>query len=530
MLADARDIPTGDVIDTDLCIIGAGPAGITMAREFARRGIRVCVLESGGKDLESEMLDMTKGESVGRPYFPLFESRARAFGGSTRFWPVEDQFRVRPLDPIDFEAREGIPNSGWPFNREHLDPFYDRAYEVCAVTRPDFDIEMWETPDQPKLPLGDASLYTTLFRFSDQLDVFPEYLGELEEASNLTVFFHANAVELVPDHSGNRIDFVEVAGLWTSAFRVRARVFVLATGGIENARLLLASRSRHRAGLGNENDLVGRYFMEHLRAQSGVLIPRSPDLTHRLGLYSRHLVNGSQIVGVLVPNADLLEEERLLNAAIYLRDADQLTTSEAFRSLAVVANSFRRRTRPDEGSLRSHLATVARHPLEAAKVLWSRVGPGRQNRKVIQLTLQAEQAPNPSSRVTLSADKDPLGFPLARLDWQLTDLDHQSIQKTQLALDKAVRKAGIGRVQQIFGSEASPVAIRGHWHHMGTTRMHTNPHKGVVDPNCRVHSVANLYLAGSSVFPTGGYANPTLTIVALSLRLADHLKTQMGVS
>jgi choline dehydrogenase-like flavoprotein len=128
--------------------------------------------------------------------------------------------------------------------------------------------------------------------------------------------------------------------------------------------------------------------------------------------------------------------------------------------------------------------------------------------------------------VTLSDDLDPLGYPLARLSWQLTDLDYESVRRTQSAIDKAARNAGVGRMEQMLGTEEPPVAIRGHWHHMGTTRMHSDPRRGVVDPNCRVHTITNLYVAGSSVFPTGGYANPTVTIVALALRLADHLKTK----
>ena len=526
MLADAAHVPTGEVIETDLCIIGAGPAGITLARELAGHDIRVCVLESGDHDLKPEMLALTKGESIGRPYFPLFETRARAFGGSTRLWPEEDQFRIRPLDPIDFETREGIPHSGWPFSREHLDPFYDRAYDICAVSDPDFEIEKWETDRTPRLPLVNDDVYTTLFLFSDKTDVFPDYMGALRQANNVSLLLHANVVELVPDSSGTSIGHVEVAGLWTSAFTVKARAFVLAAGGIENARLLLASRRHHEAGLGNENDLVGRYFMEHLRIQSGLLMPRSTDIVDRAGLYSRHLVNGSKIVGVLVLSPDVLRRQGLLNSAVYLREATEVTTSETFRSMATIADSLRRQRRPDDGSLGSHLSTVARHPVQAARILASRIGLDREQRRLIQLTIQSEQAPNPSSRVTLSDDLDPLGYPLARLSWQLTDLDYESVRRTQSAIDKAARNAGVGRMEQMLGTEEPPVAIRGHWHHMGTTRMHSDPRRGVVDPNCRVHTITNLYVAGSSVFPTGGYANPTVTIVALALRLADHLKTK----
>ena len=336
-------------------------------------------------------------------------------------------------------------------------------------------------------------------------------------------------MELVADESGKHIDHVEVAGLWTSAFTVRARNFVLATGGIENARLLLVSRRHNHAGLGNQRDLVGRYFMEHPHIRSGVLIPDVDDLVDRIGLYSRHRGNGSQIIGMLTLSPQTLRKEGILNTAVSLSPSDEVRVSDTFRSMAIVVGALKKRRRPSDGLLRAHLSNVVSRPVQSVRTVATQTGRAARNRRVMQLTIHAEQSPNPSSRVSLSAELDPLGFPRARLDWQLNDLDYESVRRTQEIIDEAVQQSGIGRVEKKLGTERPPAAIRGQWHHIGTTRMHADPLQGVVDPDCRVHSLANLYVAGSSVFPTGGYANPTTTIVAMALRLADHLKATMGV-
>jgi choline dehydrogenase-like flavoprotein len=130
--------------------------------------------------------------------------------------------------------------------------------------------------------------------------------------------------------------------------------------------------------------------------------------------------------------------------------------------------------------------------------------------------------------VTLGTRRDRFGLPVARVDWRPAPSDRASIRASQKAVDTALRAAGLGHVEFMLGDEHPPMLLEGNFHHLGTTRMHTDPARGVVDADCRVHGVRNLYVAGSSVFPTYGCSNPTLTVVALALRLADHLKKQLA--
>lgn len=529
MLRDARSVSIEDVIDTDVCIIGGGPAGITLARELDATGRDVLVLESGAIEFDKEFMTLADGESVGRAYYPLFESRARAFGGSSHLWPEEAGLRSRPMDPIDFVERPEIPYSGWPISYEDLIPFYDLAHGVCGLGEPEYRLDHWERPDRQRLRLEGTGLHTQMFRFGRSINVFRDYLHELNASTNVVVMHHANVVEIVPSENGTEIENLAVAGLWNTAFTVRARHYVLAAGGIENARLLLASNSVRSAGIGNEHDLVGRFFMEHLHVQSGLLIPKDEDLADRIGLYARHRIDGWMGIGVLAADRSVLQREGILNNAVYIRPASEHATSGVLRSLAILASAAKSRGTESGERIGSHLNNVVRNPRETARVLRHKVFGSSSEKTLIQMVVQGEQAPNPESRITLSDKLDPLGFPRAQLDWRLTDLDHRSVRRIQELVDQAVRRAGIGRVERLYGEEYPPAKISGHWHHMGTTRMHDDPLCGVVDRHCRVHGISNLFVAGSSVFPTGGFVNPTLTIVALTLRLADHLKRVVAV-
>jgi choline dehydrogenase-like flavoprotein len=235
-------------------------------------------------------------------------------------------------------------------------------------------------------------------------------------------------------------------------------------------------------------------------------------------------VDGHQIVGVLAISEETMKAEGLLNVATYLRPTTREALTDTHRSMAVVADAVRSgfgKTSPD---MPRHVRNILAHPLQAAALAVRRsIGRGDEER-YLQLSFQTEQSPNPASRVVLGSDRDRLGRPVARLEWRLSDLDKDSIRRSQEIVDQALRAAPIGRVVRFLGEEDPPAPVSGFWHHIGTTRMHSDPRKGVVDADCRIHSISNAYVAGSSVFPTGGFANPTLTIVALTLRLADHLK------
>jgi choline dehydrogenase-like flavoprotein len=528
VLSDARELASDQQVEVDVCIIGAGPAGITVARELIGNGARVWLLESGGRDVEGGAQRLNRGQSVGYPIHRPHLSRVRAFGGTTRHWftPGDESWAARPLDPIDFEARPGIPFSGWPFDRAHLDPYYAQAQGLCRLGPYDYDPGRWADQQRtPPLPLLPGAVETTLFQHGTA--DFDHYYQELVRAPNVMLVLHASVVELATGEDPGRVDRVELRREDGSRCFVRARWVVLAAGGIENPRLLLLSRRDHPNGLGNDRDLVGRFFAERMSARTGYIVPASPELIGRAGLYPIH----EPAPGVLVQGAlrvrDAAQRERqLLNCAFFLPPRNLSMTTEAVRSVATLVKARDRRPLP--AGIVGHLRNLATGLGDLGAFARDRLRQPDDAHGVLALRAQGEQAPNPDSRVTLGTRRDRFGLPVARLEWRPTASDRASIRASQEVIDEALRAAGLGHVELMLGDEHPPALLEGNFHHLGATRMHNDPAKGVVDADCRVHGLRNLYVAGSSVFPTYGCSNPTLTVVALALRLADHLKKQLA--
>jgi len=477
---DARDVADGTEITADLCIVGAGAAGITIARELASSARRIVLLESGFMDPDTATQALYDGASHGIPYFPLGDARTRTrqFGGSTNLWNGE----CRPLAACDFETRSWVPDSGWPFDVGQLRPYYERAQAVCGLG------PFAYTVDDASF---DDTIEPTVIQYSAPTRFGPAAYDAFAAAPDTSVVLGANAVELVLTDSGRAVQRIAIATLAGIRVSVRAEAFVLAAGGIENARLLLASDRVARGGIGNAHDLVGRCFMEHLYVDDGARIALHPDVGVRYAAERR--IDG-----------------RVLRLVLTLSGATQ--QSERLPGVTFVVGATH--TFPPRGP-----GTVRTALRRAATALRSEV--------VLPVKHVQEQVPNRDSRVVLSTERDRLGSRRAALDWRVSAIDKQAAARAYPILDRALRTAGVGRVVDTSLDDGPdwPARLRGARHHMGTTRMHANPARGVVDADCRVHGVANLFVAGSSVFPTSGSANPTLTIVALALRLADHLKT-----
>ena len=528
MLSDARELAADQQVEVDVCIVGAGPAGISIARELIGNGAQVCLLESGGRDVERRAQQLNRGQSVGYPIHRLHQSRVRAFGGTSRRWfqPGDESWAARPLDPIDFEVRPGIRYSGWPFDRAHLDPYYRQAQEVCQLGPFDYGPGRWADQERMSpLPLLPGAIETTVFQ-QGTAD-FGGYFQELVRAPNVTLLLHASVVDLATDSDPDWVDRVELRRDDGSRCFVRARLVVLAAGGIENPRLLLLSRRIHRNGLGNDRDLVGRFFAERMSARSGYVVASSPELIGRAGFYSVHeTAHGVRVQGALRVRDAVQRERQLLNCAFFLLVRNRAMMAEAVRSVATLAKA--RRRRPLTGEMAGHLRNVVTGLGDLGVFARDRLHTFDDSRGVLVLRVQGEQAPNPDSRVMLGTRRDRFGQPVARIDWRPAPSDRASIRASQETIDEALRTAGIGRVEFMLGDEHPPTLLEGNFHHLGTTRMHADPAMGVVDADCRVHGVRNLYLAGSSVFPTYGCSNPTLTVVALALRLADHIKKQLA--
>lgn len=560
MFADARGVETGAVLEADLCIIGAGAAGITLAREFIGRSTRVLLLESGGFDYEADSQALYQGRpNGGIDYFPLETARLRQFGGTTNHWGA----LCRPFDEVDFQHRDWVPFSGWPISKADLDPFYERARVVVNLPSPLRDAEEWVQRDSlPPLNLGRLFETRVAQDVPSSLKNFGVvYRDEIDRAPNVTAYLHANAVEVQTDDGGAIATAVRVSTLTGKHFSVTAKQFVLALGGLETPRLLLASDNQERAGVGNRNDLVGRFFLEHPRFIAGMIVPSDPNLS--VGFYQNHRVGDAITIGYLALTRKTQHAERLVDVQVRIEPTYVARFEEALNSADVdSARALLGRTEADE--LGGHIGNVVRDlmswrsfmiagaplpvpypelvgelmrstPVERQSLIPGLLGDvagaayselyGRTPLGGLALSTRFEPAPNPDSRALLIVERDALGMRRIQLDWRLSDMDKHSVRRTLEILADEVGRTGLGRLKIMFEEQDPwPGDLAGGWHLMGTTRMSDSERRGVVDRNCRVHGMSNLYVAGSSVFPTAGSGTPTLTLVALALRLARHLR------
>ena len=509
MFVDARRLAAESTIETGICIIGAGAAGITLAHEIAGHRLDACVVESGALDLEAATQSLYEAESVGLPYFPLDANRQRSFGGTTALWAGW----CRPLDDLDLESRPWVPLSGWPISSRELLPYYRRAHLLCDLPPCEYRPADWELPPGT-LPLPGEHIITKIFRLSPPTRFGQKYREALSQADSVQVLLHANAMALDANDTATAVMRLRVGCLSGNRFSVRARHYVLAAGGIENARLLLLSDGVQPSGLGNERDNVGRYFMEHMHFPAATLA-LSSEHGRAVAAYARG-TEGARPRLALAPAVQA--QEQLLNHSVMLTPVhpyDRLVAALA-RRIARRAHPLRDRLPPafDPG-IAPGLGVLGSFTSRRAARRW-------------RLHLTMEQAPNRESRVTLTSQRDALEMPRGRLAWRTTPLDQRTAEMAPQLVGAAFARAGIGQLllDSVADSNRWPPpplqGLRGH--HMGTTRMSPDARHGVVDSQCRVHGIANLFIAGSSVFPTAGAGAPTLTIVALALRLADHLR------
>ncbi|HKW11399.1 MAG TPA: GMC family oxidoreductase [Gemmatimonadaceae bacterium] len=513
MHTDARTLANGTVLEGDLCIVGAGASGITIAREFAKTPLKVLLLEGGGFELEQQIQDLYRGEIIGHSYFPLQGAALHFFGGTTNHWAGF----CSPYDEIDFEKRDWVPHSGWPIRRQDLDPFYARAQKILELGPYKYEPDDWKKGDENRVPLlGDSRDFNTkMWQFSPPTRFGTKYRNEIVGSPNIHLYTYANVVEVEANEGLTAVRSVRVRGFDGKELRAQAKRFVLCCHSIQNARLLLASNRQARTGLGNGNDLVGRYFMEHFEMPTAELVLARPATT-RTGLYAMAGLGGRPR-GELAITPAAQKEHRVLHGTASLAPGnygDPVKSTFEFLDTATMNAMRAWQTGGRKGP----------PPFVEAAAPPTASGPPR----FYHLTTRQEQAPNPDSRVTLSGEKDALGMARARLDWQFTDLDKRSMRTFYELLGREMGRTGTGRVQikdwLLSDDKTWPSFVSGGFHHMGTTRMSDDPKQGVVDANCQVHGLANLHIGGAAVYPTAGAVNPTLTLVALSLRLADRLK------
>lgn len=525
MLIDSFELPTNQEIDATVCIVGAGAAGITLARVLGAAGLDVCLLESGGLEPEETVQDLHKGRNVGLPYFDLDACRLRYFGGTTNHW-AGYCWRFRPED---FTVRDWLPHSGWPIDHNDVYRFDEQVHEILDIAPFDFSTSHWlETFGRPDFLIQEPDIGTEIVRFSPPTRFGPKYQAELTRSDRIKLYLNANVIEIETDATTQSVTRLAAQCLDGKRFSVRARAYILAAGGIENPRLLLASNRQAAAGLANGHDQVGRYFMDHPNLWSAAEIALSrenPDgglYFTRFDAKDRYLTRARLSLPV-----ETLERDGLLGTSFFLEPSYRSKGVESLKSLA-----------RSPADMDRHIPNIARDLDAVFDVLYKNAtgakdGPFDAEGDLVALDVRPslEQAPNPDSRVRLGQTRDALGLPQVELDWRLTASDKRSLRRALEILGLAVGRSGLGRlkskIEDSDDPDSWPADMEGSNHHIGTTRMSDAPQTGVVDRNCRVHGMENLYLAGSSVFTTSGANPPTYTIVALALRLAEHLRDRL---
>lgn len=533
MFIDARKLETDNIVNTTVCIIGGGVAGITMALEMDRLGIETCVLESGGLKPDGQTRDLARGDDTGLPYVFSDGCRSRFLGGSSNCWGGW----CRPLDSWDFEKRDWIAYSGWPFGLQELMPFYERTHDLLKLGPKNFDPAYWEKEinrqDVRRMPLGPGKVRDTISQFSPPVRFGKLYRDKLRHSRHVRVFLNANVLDIETKRSNESVSSVRVASLSGRRISVFSRIFILATGGIENARLLLASNKTHTHGLGNEHGLVGRFFMDHPRLLSGSVRFSREWERNKLFDIKYHYMNsavaahGTHIASQLALTPEVLTAERLLNSRVWFSSVFPGEGTHGAQALFRCKQALLKKEQAG-WSLSRDIATMLTHPVDTVGYGFTRLFHPRALIRDVKFEIIVEPEPNPESRVTLSATKkDALGMPRVQVNWKLGSQVQRTLDRTLEIIADEIVRAGIAEIRLDPAIEGGPwppsLEKEGTWHHMGTTRMHDSPKQGVVDRHCKVHGLNNLYIAGSSVFPTAGANFPTITIAALSFKLAQHI-------
>ena len=462
----------------DCCIVGSGPAGITLAMELSKKGFKTLLLEAGGLDYSERSQDFYECESVGHQGWPKL-TRLRFFGGTSNHWSG----RCRPFDRSDFDRYSINELPGWPISYSEIEPYLGRAMQIV-----DLDINRGFQPINKEFTLNnfspDRSAHSTPTRFKKK------YIDYFNSCKTSDCFYDAAAVDLRLDDSTQSVKSIIVSNADNQRASFSADKFILCMGGIENARFLLNCNNQYSSSIGNSHDMVGRCFMEHLNVSLGSFIYKDPDEFRGLQFYTEPHFSSKLDIGSSNVTLGIIRTVKSYGRTKAIKDF--------FKALACNMD-------------------IA----EKAQFISEFKCPGMGN-----ISTLMEQSPNLDSRIMLSNKLDRLGLRRAIFDWRINNYDLRTIQKVATTFASEFTKAGLGNVRLedfVLGQDLSKVKFSRHAHHMGTTRMSHKPEFGVVDENLKVHGIDNLYIAGSSIFSTGGACNPTMPIIQFCLRLSDHL-------
>ena len=552
MQIDSRTVAPDAVIQTDVCIIGAGPAGITLAREFIGTPVRILVLESGGFDKDDVIEGLSSGEVIS-DYMKdsaLAEGRRRQFGGTPNMWgyrtePWNGRLYARsvPPEPRDFNCDRDDPVLRWPLCYSELLHHFATAQTVWNGGKFDYCVDTWASGLSP-LKTASGALETRISQHGPR-DVFTSYYrDELLAAENVHVCVQSTAISLESDGEVGRARRLRVARADGRHFWVNSDTYILACGGVENVQLLLSSDMTRPGAIGNRHDNVGRYVTDHPEFVMGFMSPPDQKVYPDIGLYDIRWVGGQMVSGFLTLSDDIKDAEGLLNMSVAFSPRRRGFGTEAHLAMKDIAAAARQREIPSRPF--ADVLSILRSPGDTTAFLravrsekyaeylggWSAPAANVDELASLQLWAAFEQTPHRDNKLTLMESRDSLGRQKVRFRHQWTESDRQNVRRSIEIFAAEINAVGLGSVRPWYRwKRSSRPQFRGLHHPMGGTRMHEDPKFGVVDEDSRVHGLANVYVAGSSVFTSGiGYANPTLTLLALTARLADHLKSRLDVS
>ncbi len=560
MIADIDDLPAQQHLEAEIAVVGSGPAGIVLALELAAAGRQVLLLESGRQQFSPAAQRLSESKEYDPDFHAdLTMASRRQVGGTSVIWGG----RCVPYDSVDFDRRPYIANSEWPISYEEQLPYYTRACDWLVCGRPVFDSSRAPSLARSIVPgLPDGSVRgTSLERWSLPTNFGRIYGKRLRESPNIRLITGLTCTEIVTDPDGG-VDHLACRSLAGRCVEVRGKQYVLAAGGLETTRLLLASRGREGNSVGNHSDNLGRWYMGHLEGVVAHARFSTPPRETVFG-YERD-VDGVFVRKRLSLEPALQHQRELPNVVSWIANHNLADSSHHSGVLSFVylmlASPFGRYFAPDAqrlsligkkvpgspypevenpGTVWQHLANLANDPVETAKFMAS-FGSGRfltRGRKTpgffayrsdntYPLQYHGEHRPWADSRVLLSHRRDALGMPQLHIDIKFHREDIAGIAEVHSVWDEYLRDTGVGRLEYLSSDVQSLIRSRagGGFHQVGTTRMSADPAGGVVDANLAVHGYDNLFVASSSTFASSGQANSTFLIVVMALRLADHLR------
>lgn len=520
MLIDLREYNSAQPMQADVCIIGSGAAGIAAAREFLNTDIKVLLIESGNERFNQEIQDLYKVQFEDCQYTGAVHGRFRTVGGSTTRWGGQ----ALPLTGHDFEKRDWVRHSGWPISYEEVNRYIPRALDLMRVDQMNYTTDVFPLLGLEPPAFSKDVLDYHVSKWSPAPDFKKNYIAALKASPNITLVTNANVTRIDLNESLGKAESVQLSTMEHKTAVVQARHFLLCTGGIENARILLSNNHQMPAGIGNQHDLVGRFLQDHPSCMIGVLDKCNRGRIQKL--FNIHYRKGLKYSVRFSLNKKSQQQFKTMNATgslFFSYQSDHAMQIISSTLWAVKSKSFSGR------HVKRLLKLSYRFPdLIVPAYYYAFHRRSVKPRTIFDINVMTEQEPNPESRVYLSNEKDRLGIPISVVKWKLTDLSWHTTATFANLIKEQFQTAGLGEIKlqdwlksKDTGWETRLTDLN---HHIGTTRMSELPANGVVDPSCKVHGLHNFWIAGSSVFPTGGHSNPTLTLLALTYRTVDTIK------